>query len=78
LFECGEAVIKYSTKKGSNKPPVEDIVKEFGDVILRGMMFFQKLDPEDLYVGKIMEEHLKKKEEGIVKRFQTKPEAKDA
>lgn len=77
LFECGEALIKYSTKKNSNKPSIETIAKEFGDVMLRGSMFFTKECP-GRELDNLIEDYLSKKEQGIVKRFQTKPEAKDA
>lgn len=78
LFECGEAVIKYSTKKGSNKPSLETIVKEFADVVLRGTMFFAKERLEITDLDIIVEDHIAKKTQGIIKRFETKPEAKDA
>jgi NTP pyrophosphatase (non-canonical NTP hydrolase) len=77
LFECGEAVIKYSTKKGSNKPSLENMAKEFIDVMLRGTMFFAKEFPDD-EIDKILETYLEKKEQGIINRFQSKPGAKDA
>ena len=78
LFECGESLIKYSTKRGSNKPSIETIAKEFADVMLRGTMFFAKECLDKIELDILFEDHVTKKEQGIIKRFQDNPESRDA
>lgn len=45
--ELSEILLKYLTKRPENRPPLDKIVEELGDVIYRGKVLASKMNIED-------------------------------
>lgn len=55
LFELGEVVMKTITKNGTEKqPPMEKVIEETGDVILRISILTKKLNIEEKVLDRMI------------------------
>jgi len=55
MSELGEVLLKYVNKNKDNKPPIEKIIEELGDVFFRGTVIVEQFDIEEPVINRIDE-----------------------
>jgi hypothetical protein len=63
MAEFQEVLTKLQTKRSDKKPPLEEAIKEYGDVVYRGLFALLALNPEASVeqITKAVETHISSK-----------------